>query len=91
VGGQRHCTSVTDGAACGKRRLSAPANTPRDIVDRLNAAIGNVLSDPSVQIRLRGMGVSPIPMRPEQYGKFFADDVAATIKLGKDAKITPTE
>jgi tripartite-type tricarboxylate transporter receptor subunit TctC len=73
---------------CG---LSAPANTPRDIVDRLNAAIGNVLSDAGIQIRFRGMGVSPIPMRPEQYGKFFADDMAAMIQLGKDAHIAPTE
>jgi tripartite-type tricarboxylate transporter receptor subunit TctC len=73
---------------CG---LSAPANTPRDIVDRLNAAIGDVLSDAGIQIRFRGMGVSPIPMRPEQYGKFFADDMAAMIQLGKDAHIAPTE
>ncbi len=73
---------------CG---LSAPANTPRDIVDKLSVAIGNVLSDPAVQIRFRGMGVSPIPMRPEQYGKFFADEMAAMLKLGQDAHIAPAE
>ena len=73
---------------CG---LSAPAATPRDIVDKLNTAIGNVLSDPGIERRLRQMGVSPIPMRPEQYGTFFADEVAATIKLGKDAQIAPLE
>ncbi len=37
------------------------------------------------------MGVSPIPMRPEQYAKFFADDMAAMIRLGQDAHIAPAE
>jgi len=73
---------------CG---LSAPANTPRDIVDKLNAAIGNVLTDPAVLRRFWQIGVSPIPMTPERYGKFFADDVAAMIKLGGDAHIEPSD
>jgi tripartite-type tricarboxylate transporter receptor subunit TctC len=73
---------------CG---LSAPAKTPRDIVDKLNTAIGNVLLDPGLLRRFWQMGVSPIPMKPERYGKFFADDVAAMIKLGADAHIQPTD
>ena len=28
-------------------------------------------------------------MSPEQYGKFFADDVAAMTQLAKDAQIQP--
>ncbi len=71
---------------CG---LSAPANTPRNIVDELNAAIGKVLSFPMVRTQLLRIGFEPAPMSPEQYGKFFADDVAAMIKLAKDAQIEP--
>jgi tripartite-type tricarboxylate transporter receptor subunit TctC len=71
---------------CG---LSAPLNTPRDIVDRLNAAIGNVLGVSALQIKFRQMGIVTTPMSPERYGKFFADDLAGLIKLGNDAHIQP--
>ena len=73
---------------CG---LSAPANTPRDIVDRLNAAIGKVLGVPGIQARYRQIGVVPMPMSPERYGKFFADDMAAMIQLANDAHIDPSD
>jgi tripartite-type tricarboxylate transporter receptor subunit TctC len=73
---------------CG---LSAPANTPHDIVDKLNAAIGNVLNDPVIARRFWQMDFSPNPMKPERYGKFFADDVAAMKKLATDAHIEPTD
>jgi len=73
---------------CG---LSAPANTPRDIVDKLNAAIWNVLIVPGVQTRFRQMGFTPMLMKPEQYGKFVADDMTAMIQLGKDAHIEPAD
>jgi tripartite-type tricarboxylate transporter receptor subunit TctC len=73
---------------CG---LSAPANTPRDIVDKLNAAIGKAMEIPAVRGKMLRIGFEPEPMSPEQYGKFFADDVAAMVKLAKDANIEPTQ
>jgi tripartite-type tricarboxylate transporter receptor subunit TctC len=71
--------------------ISAPAKTPRDIVDKLNAAVNKALGMPAVQEKLEHLGVQPMPMTPEQYGKFFADDMAAMVKLGKDAHIEPTD
>jgi len=71
---------------CG---ISAPANTPHEIVDKLNAAIGSALTLPAIQLRLERMGFKSAQMEPEQFGKFFADDVAATIDLGKSAHIAP--
>ena len=71
---------------CG---LSAPANTPRNIVDQLNAAIVKALGFPAVRSQLLRIGFEPAPMSPEQYGKFFADDVAAMTQLAKDAHIEP--
>ena len=59
---------------CG---LSAPANTPRNIVDQLNAAIVKALGFPAVRSQLLRIGFEPAPIHPQQYGKFFADDVAA--------------
>jgi tripartite-type tricarboxylate transporter receptor subunit TctC len=72
---------------CG---LSAPANTPRNIVDELNAAIVKALGFPAVRTQLLRIGFEPSPMSPEQYANFFADDVAAMSKLAKDAQIEPS-
>jgi tripartite-type tricarboxylate transporter receptor subunit TctC len=71
--------------------VSAPAKTPRDMVDRLNTEVNKALAVPAVQEKLQHLGVQPEPMSPDQYAKFFADDMAAMIKLGKDANITPTD
>jgi tripartite-type tricarboxylate transporter receptor subunit TctC len=71
--------------------ISAPAKTPREVVDKLNAAVNNALAMPAVAEKLEHLGVQPMPMTPAQYAKFFADDMAAMIKLGKDAHIEPTD
>jgi len=73
---------------CG---LSAPAQTPRNIVDKLNEAIGRALDLPAIQLRLKSMGFKPAQMNPEQYGNFIADDIASTIELGKNAHIEPSD
>ena len=39
---------------------------------------------------LATLGVEPKPMSVDEFDKFFRDDVAATVKLGKDAHIVPT-
>jgi tripartite-type tricarboxylate transporter receptor subunit TctC len=71
--------------------LSAPAKTPRAIVVKLHDEVQKALDMPAIQQRLAQLGVQPKPMTPEQYAKFFAEDVASMIKLGKDANIVPTQ
>jgi tripartite-type tricarboxylate transporter receptor subunit TctC len=71
---------------CG---LSAPLNTPRDIVDKLNAAIARTLNLPAVRAKLLRVGFEPNPMSPAQFAAFFSNDVAAMIKLAKDARMEP--
>jgi len=73
---------------CG---ISAPAKTPRNIVDKLNDAIGSALDMPAIQLRLQRMGFKSAQMDPDQYGRFFADDVATMIELGKNAHIAPVD
>jgi len=70
--------------------LSAPAKTPRHIIDKLYDETRKALEMPAVQERLAKQGVQPQPMTVDEFGKFLRDDVAATIKLGKDANIVPT-
>jgi tripartite-type tricarboxylate transporter receptor subunit TctC len=71
--------------------LSAPVKTPRGIIVKLNDEMRKALDTPAVQAKLRNFGVQAEPMSPEEFAKFFADDVAAMVKLGKAANITPTD
>jgi tripartite-type tricarboxylate transporter receptor subunit TctC len=71
--------------------LSAPAKTPRAIVEKLNGEVNKALGMPAIREKLQNLGVQPEPMTPEQFAKFFAGDVAAMVKLGKDANITPMD
>jgi tripartite-type tricarboxylate transporter receptor subunit TctC len=47
--------------------LLAPAGTPRDIIDRLNAALVVALSADDVRERLAAEGAVPLPGTPEDY------------------------
>jgi tripartite-type tricarboxylate transporter receptor subunit TctC len=69
---------------CG---LSAPANTPHDIVDKLNAAIVKALDLPAVHSQLLRIGFEPAPMSAEQFAAFVSDDIASKKKLAEDAHI----
>ena len=67
--------------------LSAPANTPREIVDKLNASIVKALDLPAVHSQLLRVGFEPAPMSADQFASFIASDVAAMKKLAQDAHI----
>ncbi len=71
--------------------LAAPAKTPPDIVAKLNAAVEKVLGSPATRSKLQRLGFEPAPMSPQDFAGFFAGDVAAMVKLGKDAHIEPTD
>jgi tripartite-type tricarboxylate transporter receptor subunit TctC len=71
-------------------RLALPAKTPRAIVDRLHAETQKALAVPAVQERLTTLGVEQMPMTVDEFGKFYRDDVAAILKLAKDANIAAT-
>jgi tripartite-type tricarboxylate transporter receptor subunit TctC len=71
--------------------LSAPAKTPRPIVDKLHDATEKALALPALREKLAKLGVTPEPMSVEEFGKFFRDDVAATVQLAKDANIQPVD
>jgi tripartite-type tricarboxylate transporter receptor subunit TctC len=44
-----------------------PKNTPRPIVDKLNADLRKALADPGVASRLSAQTLDPLPMTPEQF------------------------
>jgi tripartite-type tricarboxylate transporter receptor subunit TctC len=73
---------------CG---LAAPANTPFAIVSKLNSVVGKVLDLPAVRTKLLRTGYLSEPMTTEQFARFITEDVAAMVRLGKEAHIEPAD
>jgi tripartite-type tricarboxylate transporter receptor subunit TctC len=69
--------------------LFVPAKTPKAIVDRLHDEAAKAVVEPAVRDRLAKMATAPLAMTVEQFGQYFRDDVASTVKLAKDVGITP--
>jgi len=64
--------------------MSAPKNTPADIVDRLNREINAALADPKMKSRFADIGGEPLPGSPAEFGKLIA---AETEKWGKVVRV----
>jgi tripartite-type tricarboxylate transporter receptor subunit TctC len=50
--------------------LSVPTGTPRPVIDRLNAAVNQVIADPDFGVRARAIGMEPRGSTPEELDKF---------------------
>jgi tripartite-type tricarboxylate transporter receptor subunit TctC len=71
--------------------LSAPAKTPRDVVQKLHDETEKALDSPAVQEKLAKLGVQPSHISVEEFGKFFTEDLKATTELAKEANIHPVD
>ena len=60
--------------------VGMPKGTPREAIDKMNAAVNKALADPKLRARLAELGGSPIPGTPEDFGKTI---VAETEKWAK--------
>jgi tripartite-type tricarboxylate transporter receptor subunit TctC len=67
--------------------ILAPAGTPRDIVQRLNAEIRRILNSAEVKERILKQGVEVQTGTPEQFDGFVKSEVARWAKVIKDAGI----
>lgn len=67
--------------------LFVPAKTPRPVVDRLQKAVAQVLTDPTVRKRLSDEGAEPGGMAPEVFDKVFREDLVRWAKLIKERNI----
>jgi tripartite-type tricarboxylate transporter receptor subunit TctC len=57
--------------------LMAPAGTPAAVVDKLHAALVEVLAMPDVNQRMVDAGLDVAPSTPAEFGKKVKDDMAA--------------
>ena len=65
--------------------LMAPANTPRPIIDKLNAEIHKALDAPEMKERLRAQGFEPSPGTPEQFGALIRSEIDRWAKVVKSS------
>lgn len=68
--------------------MVVPANTPRQIVSKLNSALGMLLAQPEVRGNLVKQGADPEHTTPEQFSAFIKSEIAKLGKVVKDANIT---
>jgi tripartite-type tricarboxylate transporter receptor subunit TctC len=67
--------------------LSAPAKTPRPIVDRLHAEVAAAVAAPEVRNKLLELGVDSRASTPEELQKFLAAEIAKWGQVIDKAKI----
>jgi tripartite-type tricarboxylate transporter receptor subunit TctC len=60
----------------GWQGITAPKNTPADIVDWLNREINAGLADSKLKAQFENLGAEVFPNTPAQFGKFIADYTA---------------
>jgi tripartite-type tricarboxylate transporter receptor subunit TctC len=81
--------SVPGYEAVGWYGLGAPQGMPPAIVAKLNAAMNAALADEKLKTRLTDMGVQPMPLSSDDFGKFTADEAAKWGKVITASGIRP--
>jgi tripartite-type tricarboxylate transporter receptor subunit TctC len=68
--------------------ISAPKGTPPEVVKILSNSVESGLANPKLQAKLADLGGIPMPMGPEAFGKFIADETAKWAKVVKFANVS---
>ena len=67
--------------------LLAPAATPKDVVERVNSVIANIINTPELKEALAKQGMDPLLMSPAQFGALMRTDFDRYAKIIKTANI----
>ena len=65
--------------------MFAPANTPKAVIDKLNAEALRVFKLPEVAERLKTLGLDPVLSSPDELGKYQASEIVKWAKVVKDS------
>ncbi len=65
--------------------IFAPANTPKDLVAKLNAEFNRIFTLPDVQAKLRTLGLDPILGTPERLANFQRAEIAKWARVVKES------
>ena len=67
--------------------VMAPAGTPKDIVERLNAEIGKVIAKPAIREAWARQGAVPMTMTPARFETYLEGDIDKWAKVIQQAGI----
>jgi tripartite-type tricarboxylate transporter receptor subunit TctC len=67
--------------------LLAPAKTPPEIVNKINAAIVEAMQTQEFRDHLATLGAEPRPQTPEEFGRYINADIAKWSKIVKDNNV----
>ena len=67
--------------------LYGPKGLPAEVVNRVNTAANQALSDPEVRAKLTTRGIEPVTSTPAQFAKMVADDQAKWKRIIAERKI----
>ena len=67
--------------------IVGPANLPESITKKLNDEINKVLAIPEVQSHFAAEAIVVMPMTPQQFGKYIADEITHWTAVARASKI----
>jgi len=63
--------------------LMAPAGTPRNVLERLNAEVSKIVNSPEVKENWAKQGAQPMALPIDQFERFLRDDIVKWAKVVK--------
>jgi tripartite-type tricarboxylate transporter receptor subunit TctC len=69
--------------------VSGPAGLPKEVVDKLSAALADIVARPDIVKRFEELGVTPVKMAPTEFGAFVARQISDWAPAIKAADIKP--
>lgn len=69
--------------------MVGPAGLPKEVVDKLDGATELALKQPDLKAKLATIGISPMPMPPDQLKTFIGTEIVKWTRIVKDANIQP--
>ena len=67
----------------------APANTPPQIVRKLNESVNAIVGEPNVKEQFAKLGILPAPMKAEDFARFVRSEIEVYRKIVRAANIEP--
>jgi tripartite-type tricarboxylate transporter receptor subunit TctC len=75
--------------ATGWYGMYGPRGTPKPIVDRVNAAVRQVVEMPDTRERFAALNLDPIGSTPAAFGNFLKEDLEKYARIARAARIEP--
>ncbi|HEV2007273.1 MAG TPA: tripartite tricarboxylate transporter substrate binding protein [Burkholderiales bacterium] len=67
--------------------MAAPANTPREVINKLYSEIANILKSPDTRDKLAADGAEPVGSTPEQFAAFIQSEIDKWSRVVKSSGI----